>query len=78
MDIVVLKGRVPLVVLWRASGFGHLTQTQTRGGYAQATGVAAARAAVIASGLLIVVALFAATSGLGLTVTGPLFGELRS
>lgn len=55
MDVVVLIGRILFVVLFLGSGFGHLAQSEMMGGYAQSKGVPAARAAVVVSGVLIVV-----------------------
>lgn len=55
MDVVVLIGRILFVVLFLASGAGHLMQSEMMGGYAQSKGVPAARAAVVVSGVLIVV-----------------------
>ena len=55
MDVVVLIGRILFVVLFLGSGFGHLAQSEMMGGYAQSKGVPAARAAVLWSGVLIVV-----------------------
>lgn len=55
MDVVVLIGRILFAALFLGSAFGHLTQTDAMAGYAQAKRVPAARAAVIGSGLLILV-----------------------
>ena len=55
MDVVVLVGRVLLALLFVGSGVGHLTQSEAMAGYAESKGVPAARGAVLASGVLIVV-----------------------
>lgn len=55
MDVVVLIGRILFAVLFVGSAFGHLSQSEMMGGYAASKGVPAARAAVIGSGLLILV-----------------------
>lgn len=55
MDVVVLIGRILFVVLFLGSAFGHLSQSEMMGGYAASKGVPAARAAVVVSGLLILV-----------------------
>lgn len=55
MDVVVLIGRILFVVLFLGSAFGHLSQSEIMGGYAASRGVPAARAAVVVSGLLILV-----------------------
>ncbi|MBF6438991.1 DoxX family protein [Nocardia cyriacigeorgica] len=52
MDVVVLIGRVLFVVLFFGSAIGHFTQTEAMTGYAQSRGVPAAKAGVLASGLL--------------------------
>jgi putative oxidoreductase len=49
----VLLGRILLAALFLGSAIGHLTQTPAMSGYAQAKGVPAARAAVVVSGVLI-------------------------
>jgi putative oxidoreductase len=53
MDLIVLIGRILLAALFLGSAFGHLTQTEGMAGYAQAKGVPSARAAVMVSGVLI-------------------------
>jgi putative oxidoreductase len=53
MDLIVLIGRILLAALFLGSAFGHLTQTEGMAGYAQAKGVPSARAAVVVSGVLI-------------------------
>jgi putative oxidoreductase len=53
MDVIVLLGRILLAALFLGSAIGHLTQTPAMSGYAQSKGVPAARAAVVVSGVLI-------------------------
>jgi putative oxidoreductase len=48
-------GRILFAGLFLMSGFGHLTQTDAMAGYAESKGVPSARAAVVGSGVLIVV-----------------------
>lgn len=55
MDVVVLVGRVLFAGLFLMSAFGHLTQTDAMTGYAGSKGVPSARAAVMVSGVLILV-----------------------
>ncbi len=56
MDIVALIGRILFVALFLGSGFGHLTQSQAMAGYAASRGVPQPRLAVLAGGVLIVIA----------------------
>jgi uncharacterized membrane protein YphA (DoxX/SURF4 family) len=55
MDVIVLIGRILFVVLFLGSAFGHLTQSAGMAGYAKAKGVPAAQAAVLLSGVLLLV-----------------------
>ncbi|WP_059010703.1 DoxX family protein [Streptomyces specialis] len=55
MDLVVLIGRVLFVLVFLNSAIGHLTQSKAMAGYAQSKGVPAARAAVLGSGVLLLV-----------------------
>ncbi|WP_326598361.1 DoxX family membrane protein [Streptomyces sp. NBC_01803] len=55
MDILVLIGRILFVILFLHSAAGHLTQTKAMTGYAQSKGVPASHAAVLGSGVLLVV-----------------------
>jgi putative oxidoreductase len=55
MDVLVLIGRIVFAALFITSAFGHLTQSEGMAGYAKARGVPAARAAVLGSGVLILV-----------------------
>jgi len=55
MDVVVLIGRVVFALLFLSSGVGHLMQTDSMAGYAQARGVPSPRTAVQLSGLLLLV-----------------------
>ncbi len=55
MDVVVLIGRVIFALLFLSSGVGHLMQTDSMAGYAQARGVPSPRVAVQLSGLLLLV-----------------------
>lgn len=59
MDIVFLVGRVLLAAIFLLSAIGHFTQADGMAQYAQAKGVPAAKAGVIGSG---VIALLAAIS----------------
>ena len=68
MDVVLLIGRILFAALFVGSGIGHLTQTKGMAGYAQSRGVPMAAAAVVASGILILV-------GAALVVLG-LWGDL--
>jgi uncharacterized membrane protein YphA (DoxX/SURF4 family) len=54
MDILVLIGRILFVLLFLNSAAGHLTQTKAMAGYAAAKKVPAAHAAVLGSGVLLV------------------------
>jgi uncharacterized membrane protein YphA (DoxX/SURF4 family) len=53
MDFIVLIGRILLAAIFIGSAYGHLTQTDAMGGYAQSKGVPSARLAVQVSGVLI-------------------------
>ncbi|MGW6457201.1 DoxX family protein [Streptomyces sp. NPDC055078] len=55
MDVLVLIGRILFVLLFLSSGVAHLTRTRDMAGYATARGVPAATAAVVGSGLLMLV-----------------------
>ena len=55
MEIVILIGRIVFAVLFLASGFGHLAQTDAMAGYAESMGVKPAKLLVILSGVLIIV-----------------------
>lgn len=68
MDIVFLIARILFVYLFLLSAMGHLTQSEMMGQYSAAKGVPAARASVIASGVLILVG--------GLMVLLGLWGDL--
>lgn len=52
MDVVLLIGRVLFVALFLGSTVGHLTQTESMAGYAASRGVPLARAATLASGVV--------------------------
>lgn len=54
MDVVILIGRILFAVLFLASGFGHLAQTDAMAGYAESLGVKPAKPLVVLSGLLII------------------------
>jgi uncharacterized membrane protein YphA (DoxX/SURF4 family) len=53
MSVVVLIGRILFVVLFLSSALGHLTQSDAMAGYASSKGVPAAKAAVLGSGVLL-------------------------
>lgn len=55
MDVLVLIGRILFSAVFLSSAVGHLTQTDVMAGYAKSRGVPAARLAVLASGVLILV-----------------------
>ena len=55
MDVVALIGRILFVLLFLGSGYAHLAQTEAMAGYATSRGVPAAKLAVQASGVLIIV-----------------------
>jgi putative oxidoreductase len=55
VDVVALIGRILFAAVFIGSSIGHLTQTQAMTGYAQSKGVPAARVAVLASGVLMLV-----------------------
>lgn len=55
MDVVVLIARVAFVVVFVFSGVGHLTKASTMSGYAASRGLPMPKAAVVISGLLLVV-----------------------
>lgn len=52
MDVLVLVGRILFVLLFLASGMGHLTQTKAMAGYAAAKGLPAPVPATVLSGLV--------------------------
>lgn len=52
MDVVVLIGRVMFVILFLSSALGHFTQTKAMAGYARSKGVLVPEAAVLGSGVL--------------------------
>lgn len=53
MDVVVLIGRLLFSALFLVSAVNHFTNTDAMSGYAQSRGVPAARAAVLAGGVLL-------------------------
>jgi putative oxidoreductase len=53
MTAIAVLGRILFGLLFVASAFAHLTQTEAMAGYAQSRGLPAARPAVLVSGLLI-------------------------
>ncbi|MQA16147.1 MAG: DoxX family membrane protein [Pseudonocardiaceae bacterium] len=55
MDVVALIGRILFVLVFLASGFGHLTQSPAMAGYAESKRVPAPRITVLATGVLLVV-----------------------
>ncbi|USQ76702.1 DoxX family protein [Ornithinimicrobium cryptoxanthini] len=55
MDVVVLIARVLFVVIFLASGIGHLKATEAMAGYAQFKNVPAPKLSTIVSGVLMVV-----------------------
>ncbi|RMH72639.1 MAG: DoxX family protein [Actinomyces sp.] len=55
MSGTMLVARILFSLLFLASGFGHLAQTDAMTGYAQSKGIPSARAAVLVSGALLVV-----------------------
>jgi len=55
MDVLVLIGRIVFAALFISSAYGHLTQGEAMTGYAKSKGVPAPRAAVIGSGVLILI-----------------------
>ena len=55
MDVVALIGRILFALLFLGSGYGHLAQSEAMAGYASSRGVPAAKLAVQASGVLIIV-----------------------
>lgn len=55
MDVVVLIGRILFALLFLGSAMGHLTQADAMAGYAASRGVPAPKAAVVGSGVLILV-----------------------
>ncbi|WP_459545382.1 DoxX family protein [Nocardia sp. X0981] len=52
MDVVVLIGRVMFVILFLSSALGHFTQTKAMAEYARNKGVPMPEAAVLGSGVL--------------------------
>ncbi|GAA5125301.1 DoxX family protein [Haloechinothrix salitolerans] len=54
MDVVILIGRILFSALFLGSAVGHLTQTAGMAEYAKSRGVPAASAAVIGSGILMI------------------------
>ncbi|MFP3883209.1 MAG: DoxX family protein [Actinomycetota bacterium] len=56
MDVIVLIGRILFAILFIGSGMGHLSQTEGMTGYAESKGVPQARAMVILSGIIIILA----------------------
>ncbi|GGK32281.1 DoxX family protein [Nocardia camponoti] len=52
MDIVFLIGRILLAAIFAFSALGHLTQAEGMGQYAASKGIPAAKAGVLASGVL--------------------------
>jgi putative oxidoreductase len=55
MDVLVLIGRILFSLLFLSSAYGHLSQTQAMAGYAKSKGVPSAPAAVIVTGLMLLV-----------------------
>lgn len=55
MDAVILIGRILFVLVFFGSAMGHLTQTASMAEYAKSRGIPAASAAVVASGILMLV-----------------------
>lgn len=55
MDVVILIGRILFVLVFFGSAMGHLTQTASMAEYAKSRGIPAASAAVVASGILMLV-----------------------
>ena len=53
MDILVLLGRILFAALFLPAAVSHFTNTDTMAGYVQSRGVPAARAAVLGSGVLL-------------------------
>lgn len=53
MDVLVLIGRILFVLLFLSSAVNHLTQSKALTGYAESKGVPGGRAAVIGSGVLL-------------------------
>jgi uncharacterized membrane protein YphA (DoxX/SURF4 family) len=54
MDVIVLIARILFVVIFLASGIGHLKATEAMTGYAQFKNVPAPKLSVVGSGLLMV------------------------
>ena len=52
MDVIIFIGRILFVLLFLSSAVGHLTKVDAMTGYARSKGLPAAKAAVIASGVL--------------------------
>lgn len=52
MDVIIFIGRILFVLLFLSSAVGHLTKVDAMTGYARSKGLPAARAGVIASGVL--------------------------
>lgn len=55
MDLIILIGRILFVGLFLSSAMGHFRNADAMAGYAKSRNVPAARAAVIGSGVLMVV-----------------------
>jgi uncharacterized membrane protein YphA (DoxX/SURF4 family) len=68
MDVVLLIARVLFVALFLGSALGHLTKSDDMAGYAASRGVPMARAATLASGVLILLG--------GLSVLLGVWGDL--
>ncbi|MDR7381809.1 DoxX family protein [Promicromonospora iranensis] len=68
MDVVLLIARVLFVALFFGSALGHLTQTDGMAGYAASKGVPMAKAATLASGVLMLLG--------GLSVLLGVWGDL--
>ena len=68
MDVIVLIGRILFSLIFLSSAFGHLTQSEQMAGYTASRGVPAARAAVLGSGVLLLLG--------GLMVLLGLWGDL--
>lgn len=55
MDFVILIGRILFLLLFFYSAVGHLTQTAGMTAYAQSKGVPAPKAAVVLSGIVLII-----------------------
>lgn len=64
MDVLVLIGRLLFVCIFAASAVNHLTHTKAMAGYTASRGVPFASAAVIASGVVLLVGAVSVAVGL--------------